>query len=90
MPKHFYCDLSCVAERQDIAQIIDCQNDMNLMSLAAGDGPYDGQGPGCAIMTDASGFALLKKGPEWFMQNLVGLNTTAPPAPGYRLTIWGE
>eukprot|EP00961_Rhodomonas_salina_P271563 3669240-Rhodomonas_salina.1 len=91
MPSQFYCSLSCFADEQDGPESmpIDCNGpgSEDIRSLA--DAPFDGSGPGCALMTDATGVLGQRLGLEYVAKNLgvtpVGDSGRLPPL---RVTVW--
>lgn len=89
MPPQFYCSLSCFADKQDPAMPISCNGleSEHIRSLA--DAPFNGSGPGCALMTDATGVIGQMLGLESVAKNLgVSAMTESGHLPPIRLTVW--
>eukprot|EP00961_Rhodomonas_salina_P038766 521074-Rhodomonas_salina.2 len=88
-PPQFYCDLSCFADAQDASMPIDCNGagSENIRSLA--DAPFNGSGPGCALMTDATGVVGHTLGLEYVTKNLgVSAVGDSERLPAVRMTVW--
>lgn len=89
MPSQFYCSLSCFADQQDGSMPIECNGPGSESIRSLADAPFNGSGPGCALMTDSTGVIGQTFGLEYVAENLgvspMGDSGRLPPL---RLTVW--
>eukprot|EP00961_Rhodomonas_salina_P126509 1704534-Rhodomonas_salina.1 len=89
IPAQFYCSLSCFADEQDGAMQIDCNGAGSETIRSLADAPFNGSGPGCALMTDSTGAIGQTLGLDYVARNLgVTAIGDSERLPAIRLTVW--